>query len=709
MSKSQKYWKKRIQQQEHNTDKINENYLNGIDKYLNRYKSDLKKEIESFYSRYANDYKMTMADAKKLLTDDEVKEFKNSTLARYRELVLDPNTPPQLIDALSYRHRISRKDALIAEIERLTVELYGGKDGIQESVNDCLDKVYKKASIDIAKGFQLAGKDARPILNNDVVKQKLNANWSGKTFSQAVWGHEKEYMKKIEKTLNHGFMQGHGVDKMIKALDDVTNVPRYRVKALIYTESTYFANLANMDQMKAVDAKRYEIMAVRDNRTSEKCKHEDGKVYDLDKFEPGKTAPPFHVHCRSSIIPSLTEEEEKLFEEPEEEEKEKKQLEKEHDRLEKQVKKIDEELKAIEEKGNNIPGTLKNMPKLEKLGEQYNALEEQKRALLKKQKEIKAEIKKLEIVKAPSAKEIIKKIEKATKIDEQLELKNIKSQLAPKEFDELKELIENNPHPGVKEMYAKYANEIKVKKVKKRGEYNGYYKTLEFSIPKHKEKNPLSTFAHEFGHAFDDVATFKGLHHKEIDALRAVEFETTQGIYNLSEINNNMLTKSVWDGSSSDEFLTAFRKDKAILLSKEKELQKKAYDRTLFSGVQDIADGIGVGRMRFRHSETYYSRYYKSIITKEAYVKDKKTRAFSFVKDVKKLRASIGQVYKELGLIDKPTARNVNSVMYDYMLACEAWAHASDAALTGGIAEKSMLEYMPNTYKAYLEIIKGVQ
>ncbi|MGY3725007.1 phage putative head morphogenesis protein, SPP1 gp7 family [Granulicatella balaenopterae] len=355
MSKSQKYWKKRIQQQEHNTDKINENYLNGIDKHLQRYKNDLKKEIESFYSRYATDYKMTMADARKLLTDDEVKEFKNSTLARYRELVLDPNTPPQLIDALSYRHRISRKDALIAEIERLTVELYGGKDGIQESVTDCLGKVYKKASIDIAKGFQLAGKDARPILNDDVVKQKLNANWSGKTFSQAVWGHEKEYMKKIEKTLNHGFMQGHNVNKMINALEEVTNVPRYRVKALIYTESTYFANLANMDQMKAVDAKQYEIMAVRDNKTSEKCKHEDGKVYDIDKFEPGNTAPPFHVHCRSSIIPSLTEEEEKLFEEPEEEDPHviKKKLEKEYDKTKLEAIAIKKRLKEIEMLGDN--------------------------------------------------------------------------------------------------------------------------------------------------------------------------------------------------------------------------------------------------------------------------------------------------------------------------------------------------------------------
>ena len=49
----------------------------------------------------------------------------------------------------------------------------------------------------------------------------------------------------------------------------------------------------------------YEIVAVLDSRTSEICQSENHKVYPVEEYEPGRTAPPFHVRCRSTIRPAV--------------------------------------------------------------------------------------------------------------------------------------------------------------------------------------------------------------------------------------------------------------------------------------------------------------------------------------------------------------------------------------------------------------------
>ena len=49
----------------------------------------------------------------------------------------------------------------------------------------------------------------------------------------------------------------------------------------------------------------YEIVAVLDSRTSEICRLENHEVHSVKEYEPGRTAPPFHVRCRSTIRPAV--------------------------------------------------------------------------------------------------------------------------------------------------------------------------------------------------------------------------------------------------------------------------------------------------------------------------------------------------------------------------------------------------------------------
>lgn len=303
--KIDEYWTERALQQEQSAQIVADRYMAQVGQSLADYKHQLVSEIEKFYARYAVDNKMTHAEAKQYLTDKERREFKHVTLERFHEMALNTDTPTPLLDALSYRHRISRKEALLAEIERLTAELYGKPDGIHDKVTEALSDVYIKGKIHQAKNLANFGIIEKPILGVDAVKHKMGSNWSGKTFSTNVWGHEEATYKAISDILNKGLTGGWSIDRMARALSERTGVAYHRADTLVRTETTFYNNLATLDTIKELGGDHYEIVAVLDSRTSEICQSENHKVYSVKEYEPGRTAPPFHVRCRSTIRPAV--------------------------------------------------------------------------------------------------------------------------------------------------------------------------------------------------------------------------------------------------------------------------------------------------------------------------------------------------------------------------------------------------------------------
>ena len=303
--KIDEHWIERALQQEQNAQIVADRYMAQIGQSLADYKHQLVSEIEKFYARYAVDNKMTHAEAKQYLTDKERREFKHVTLERFREMALNPDTPTPLLDALGYRHRISRKEALLAEIERLTAELYGKPDGIHDKVTEALSDVYIKGKIHQAKNLAHFGIIEKPILGVDAVKHKMASNWSGKTFSENVWVHKEVAYKAISDVLNKGLTGGWSIDRMARALSERTGVAYHRADTLVRTETTFYNNIATLDTIKELGGDHYEIVAVLDSRTSEICRLENHEVHSVKEYEPGRTAPPFHVRCRSTIRPAV--------------------------------------------------------------------------------------------------------------------------------------------------------------------------------------------------------------------------------------------------------------------------------------------------------------------------------------------------------------------------------------------------------------------
>ena len=299
-----KYWLQRALQQEQNAQIVSDRYMANVGSQLASYRQDLISAIETFYARYAKDHKMSHTEAKRYLRDNEMKEFQGVTLEKFRAMALNPDTPTPILDALAYRHRISRKEALLAEIERKTAELYGGKDGIADNVVNNMSEVYVKGKIQQMKNLADFGIVEKPILNLKAVQNKLATNWSGQEFSERIWGQSQRTFNSIQKVIDQGLTGGWSVDRMSKELILRTGVAYSQAETLVRTETTFYNNLATLDTIKDLGGEYYEIVAVLDTRTSDICRHENKKIYPISEYKAGQTAPPFHVRCRSTIMPS---------------------------------------------------------------------------------------------------------------------------------------------------------------------------------------------------------------------------------------------------------------------------------------------------------------------------------------------------------------------------------------------------------------------
>lgn len=61
-------------------------------------------------------------------------------------------------------------------------------------------------------------------------------------------------------------------------------------------------------EFEELDVEEFEIVATLDSHTSEICQEMDGKHFPMKEYQPGSTAPPFHVWCRSVTVPFFYDE-----------------------------------------------------------------------------------------------------------------------------------------------------------------------------------------------------------------------------------------------------------------------------------------------------------------------------------------------------------------------------------------------------------------
>lgn len=302
---SDKYWEGRALLIE------NENFRNTLyhaEKMKEQYEianDNIQKEIDKFYKDFAINNQITLAEAKRILNNSELKEFK-TTLKQYQKLVendIEGKLKQKIIN-ISIKQRITRLQALQYKVDIILSQLENNA-GVEINNNffETLENTYYKNLYGIENYTNIHTDFA--LMNTEIVDNILKYNWSGVTYSDRIWRNQVELKQKLKDSLNKNFIQGSSITQVAAELSKILESDYKNSLRLMRTEANYINNRASIESYKEKDIKQYEFVAVLDLRTSEICAEKDGEVINIDDLVVGVNCPPLHPNCRSTVIPHI--------------------------------------------------------------------------------------------------------------------------------------------------------------------------------------------------------------------------------------------------------------------------------------------------------------------------------------------------------------------------------------------------------------------
>lgn len=305
MSKNN-YWQDRFIEEEERLNKIAGDEFRRQQLEYERAIARMNKDIEVWYNRIAKNNDVSLAEAKKMLNDKELKEFK-WTLDEYikhgEENGIKKDWSRQLENA-SARVHIERLEAMKLQVRGEIEKLYNGREsGFESYLKNLYKDQYNRTAFQIAKGTGVGTNIYS--LNDKLVNTVIKKPWApdGKNFSDRIWEDKDKLINTLHTEMTQAFIRGDSLEKLADKIAEKMKVSKANASRLVYTESAAYSSKARFKSFQDLGVEKYEIVATLDNRTSDICQDMDGKVFDLKDYEVGVTANPFHVRCRTTTAP----------------------------------------------------------------------------------------------------------------------------------------------------------------------------------------------------------------------------------------------------------------------------------------------------------------------------------------------------------------------------------------------------------------------
>ncbi|MEA4831580.1 MAG: minor capsid protein [Oscillospiraceae bacterium] len=304
--KNSAYWKMRFEQLEAASNKnAVESFATIEEQYMAAQKA-IEQQISTWYTRFAKNNNISMAEARQLLTTKELAEFRWDVkdYIKYGEQnALDTAWMQQLENA-SARFHVSRLEALKLQTQQTVEKLFGGQtDAIDHLLKKNYLDTYYHTAYEIQKGFSV-GWDIASI-DDSALEKLISKLWATdkRNFSERIWSNKTSLINEVHTQLSQTIMLGKSPDDAIKTIAKKMGVSKNQAGRLVMTESAYFNSQSQKDAFNELDVEHFEIVATLDSHTSEICQQMDGQVFPMKDYEPGVTAPPFHPWCRSTTAP----------------------------------------------------------------------------------------------------------------------------------------------------------------------------------------------------------------------------------------------------------------------------------------------------------------------------------------------------------------------------------------------------------------------
>jgi SPP1 gp7 family putative phage head morphogenesis protein len=313
--KSSAYWQKRFSALENAQNQYGQNTFHQIEPAFDKAERQIQAQIEAWYARYASNNGITLAEARKQLSAVELKELQwdvQEYIKYGQENAMNQQWMKELENA-SARFHISRLEALKLRTQQSLEVAFGNElDSLDGMVKRLYQSGYYHTCFEVQKGFNIGWEIGQ--IDERKLQKVISKPWAadGKTFSDRVWQSKTTMVNELHQQMTRTIIQGKAPDEAIKSmtkyLQNKTKNAKYNAGRLVMTEQAFISSAAQKDAFNDLDVEEFEIVATLDSHTSDICREMDGKHFPMKDFQPGVTAPPFHVWCRSTTVPYFDDE-----------------------------------------------------------------------------------------------------------------------------------------------------------------------------------------------------------------------------------------------------------------------------------------------------------------------------------------------------------------------------------------------------------------
>lgn len=299
------YWEKRIEKLNNETYKDADKYVRELRKLYEQEINNIEEKIYNHLSKLQEEAGgVSLFEAKKLLNDKELDLFKmdlDGFIKKFQGKI-SPELEKEL-NIISRRVRVSRLQAMEVELKKTVAGLMSREEkGLFAHLGRTYERRYYKELYELQR---IAGYDSVRKISKEDLKIILNNPWTsdGREFSERIWGRGDKLINSLKDNLTRNIARGASPEESIKEIQKQFGVSKSAASRLVYTETAAISSKATQDSYKRIGVKKYEILATLDLRTSDICRSQDGKTYDIKDYRVGITAPPFHPNCRTDTIP----------------------------------------------------------------------------------------------------------------------------------------------------------------------------------------------------------------------------------------------------------------------------------------------------------------------------------------------------------------------------------------------------------------------
>lgn len=304
---SVEYWEKRAIELEEILHKSAYGTSEAIEAVFQRCKKELEKVISLWYTRFAKNNTISLADAKRLLDADELEELQWAVqeYIRYaKDNALNGQWTKQLENASAKVH-ISRLESILLQTRHL-IEATVAKehDILKKAMEDWYTESYYRNwyNFEIGTGTTM---DV-PVIDKGKLDKILEKPWAadGKDFSSRIWSQRDKLVQELQQQMTRNCILGKNPKEAIDAISEKFDVTKKQAGNLVMTEEAAMSSRAQEDAYKYLGIRKYVFICTLDEKTCTVCGDMDGREFEMTDRKIGLNANPLHPRCRCTTAPA---------------------------------------------------------------------------------------------------------------------------------------------------------------------------------------------------------------------------------------------------------------------------------------------------------------------------------------------------------------------------------------------------------------------